>query len=103
MSKKIAMSKRAQRKKFPLLPITLAVGGLLLIIGAFFALRGNTSTSRTNIEVTGAPSLKVDKEQVDLGDVRLGQWVSATFQLTNVGDQTLRFTRPPFIEVREGC
>jgi hypothetical protein len=75
----------------------------LLIAGAFFAFQGFRSSPPANIEVIGAPSLKVDKEQVDLGDVHLGQWVSATFQLTNVGDKTLRFTRQPYIEVLEGC
>lgn len=103
MGKRYSKAQRRQRRRNTFLPFFLAVGGVLLIAGAFFAFRGGRSSPPANIEVAGAPSLKVDKEQVDLGDVRLGQWVSATFQLTNVGDKTLRFTREPYIEVLEGC
>jgi hypothetical protein len=45
----------------------------------------------------------VDKEKVDLGEVKLGKTVEVSFELTNVGDQTLRFSEQPFIEVKEGC
>jgi hypothetical protein len=45
----------------------------------------------------------VDKEQVDLGDVKLNQPVEVTFQITNVGDKTLRFEEQPYIDVVEGC
>jgi hypothetical protein len=47
--------------------------------------------------------LKVDKEKVDLGDVKLGQTVMVSFQLTNLGDKTLKFTKAPYVEVLEGC
>jgi hypothetical protein len=66
-------------------------------------LRGNSSGTKAAIEVNGAPSIKVDKEQVDLGDVKLGKTVEVTFKVTNVGDQTLRFQEQPYIEVVEGC
>ena len=55
------------------------------------------------IEVRGRPSLKVDQEQVDLGEFRLGQTTSVSFLLTNVGDQPLRVTQSPYVEVVEGC
>ena len=55
------------------------------------------------IEVHGAASLKVDKEQVDLGDVQLGQTVKVSFQLTNVGDQPLKLSEKPYVELVEGC
>jgi hypothetical protein len=29
--------------------------------------------------------------------------VEVSFQLTNVGDQALRFSKAPYIEVLEGC
>jgi hypothetical protein len=45
----------------------------------------------------------VDQEKVDLGIVKLGQTVDVKFKLTNVGDQTLRFSKAPYIEVLEGC
>lgn len=103
MGKKYTKVHRGRRKRNSLLPYALAIGGVLLIAGAFLALWRERSSPPANIEVTGAPSLKVDKEQIDLGDVRLGQWVSATFAVTNVGDKPLRFTRQPYIEVIEGC
>ena len=68
---------------------------------AFLALRDKPAPGAT-IEVTGAPSLQVDNEKVDLGDVKLNQTVQVSFQLTNVGDETLRFVKQPYIEVVEG-
>jgi hypothetical protein len=95
-------SKKRQRRNKPWLPIIVAVTGVVLVGLAFWGLRGK-SAGKADIEVTGAPSLKADKEQVDLGDVKLGQTVEVSFQLTNVGDQTLRFSEAPYIEVVEGC
>jgi hypothetical protein len=54
-------------------------------------------------EVTGAPAVQVDKQVVDLGNIRLGKWVNTSFQVTNVGDQPLRLTQKPYVEVKEGC
>jgi hypothetical protein len=78
------------------------LGGVLLVLLAFFALREKPSPKAT-IEVTGAPSLKVDQEMIDLGDMKFNQPARVSFQLTNIGDQTLRFTKDPYIEVVEGC
>jgi hypothetical protein len=79
----------------------LAGGVLVLGLTAWLAWPRSAPTSP--IEVRGTPKLKVDAETVDLGPVKLGQWVSASFTLTNVGDQPLRFAGDPFIEVVEGC
>ena len=77
---------------------------MFLIGAAFLILRGNQNPQTlAAIEVQGTPSLKVDKEQVDLGDVTLGQTVKVSFHLTNVGDQPLRFSEQPYVEVVEGC
>jgi len=82
----------------------LALGGVFLMGAAFLLLRGNqNSQPLANIETHDTPSLKVDKEQVDLGKVALGQTVQVSFQVTNVGDQPLRFSAQPFVEVVEGC
>ena len=93
---------KRSKQKSNWLPSLVIAGGILLIGVAFFALRQKPATG-AGIEVTGAPSLKVDKEKVDLGDVKLNQVVEVSFQLTNVGDQSLRFTEEPYIEVVEGC
>ena len=91
---------KKQQAPWPL--ITLIVGGLLLIIGAVFAF-SQSIKPKAAIEVTGAPRLRADKEEVNLGDVKLGQTVKVTFDLTNVGDQPLRFSEAPTVEVKEGC
>ena len=76
-------------------------GAAILLIAAFFAFQ-KKPTSFTP-EVTGSPSLKADKEKVDLGDVKLGQTVEVSFEIINVGDQPLIFSKAPYIEVKEGC
>lgn len=84
-------------------PLSILIGGVvLLLIGAviFIARRPGPSVA---IEVTGAPSLKVDQASIDLGDIKLGKTVMASFALSNVGDQPLQLTRTPYIEVIEGC
>jgi len=93
---------RHKRKK-PLWPIILLLaGGVLLVIGAVSVLN-KPSQPKAAIEVSGTPSLKVDQEKVDLGNVKLGQTVEVKFKIMNVGDQTLRFSKTPFVEVVEGC
>ena len=77
-------------------------GGLLLIFGAL-SLLGGSKGPKAAIEVTGRPSLKVDRETIDLGEIPLGTPVKTAFVLTNVGDQPLRVTEAPYIEVVEGC
>lgn len=98
-------SKRTKRKrqKNRWVPILFALGGLVLLVLAAVILRGGDSGAKAIIEVKGAPAVKVDKEQVDLGEVKLGQTVRVSFKVTNVGDQTLRFNEQPYIEVVEGC
>jgi cell division septal protein FtsQ len=99
-SRKYSKKKRKQNRSW--LPILAVAVGVALIGMAFFSLRQN-SKPKAQIEVNGSPSLKVDKDQVDLGNVKLGQTVQVSFQLTNVGDQTLRFNKQPYVEVVEGC
>lgn len=89
-------------------PLVWILGGLILLAGTFFVVWRSgqppiTQSPPVDIEVSGAPSLKVDQEKVDLGDVPLDKTVTVTFQLSNTGDETLRFTQQPFIEVKEGC
>jgi hypothetical protein len=95
-------SKKRQRQNQRWLPVLLALGGVLLLSLAFLALSKDPA-SKAAIEVTGAPSLRVDQEIVDLGDMKFNQPAQVSFQITNVGDQTLRFTKDPYIEVVEGC
>jgi hypothetical protein len=95
-----AAQRRRQRPLWPLL--ALIGGGALLLVGSLAAF-GRPSLLNPAVEVTGTPSLKVDVELIDFGPVAYNQYVEATFQLTNVGNKTLRFTRQPWIEAKEGC
>lgn len=89
------------RKRGMLRPLVVVAAGLLLVLAAFLTLR--RPSSGVAIEAQGAPRLKADRQEINLGDVRLGTTVEAAFELSNVGDQPLRFSEPPYIEVREGC
>ncbi len=93
---------RHHHKKQPWPMLLLLGGALLLIVGAVFAFR-KPPAPKAAVEVSGSPSLKVDKQSVNLGDVRLGQTVDVKFTLMNVGDQVLRFSKAPYIQVLEGC
>jgi ABC-type transporter Mla subunit MlaD len=100
---KYKSKKRKKKASFQdILPISLllALGGMILVAVALFALwkAGQPANPQVPIEVSGAPSLKVDQDKVDLGDVPLGKTVTVSFQLANVGDQPLRS-----VEVVEGC
>jgi hypothetical protein len=77
----------------------------LVLAGVLWAaLTGRLSGgNQVPVEVTGAPRLKLDRQQVDLGDVRLGETVEVSFQLANAGDQTLWLTEAPYVQVVEGC
>jgi hypothetical protein len=101
--KKTYSSKRGKpQRKSSKLPLFLTIGGVLaLLITAFFAFQKKATPYIS--EVTGGPSLKVDKEKVDLGDLKLGSPVKVSFEITNVGDKPLRFEESPYVEVREGC
>ena len=86
------------------LPIWLIIGGLglIFILAAVFLF--GTGKDKAGIEVTGAPKIQVDQQVYDYGTVKLGGVpIRTVVQVTNVGDQTLRFSEPPYIEVLEGC
>ena len=96
--------KRRRRSAQPK-PIWIVLGGLLLI-GAAIGLALGASRKpavRATPEVAGAPRLKASPEKVDLGSLKLGQQVQVDVQLTNTGDQQLRITEAPWVEVVEGC
>lgn len=95
-------TRRYGKKKQSWPVILFFAGSLLLVASILFALK-KPPAPKAEIEVNGAPSLKVDQEKVDLGYIKLGRTVEVKFKLTNVGDQTLRFEKTPYIEVVEGC
>src|SRR3990172_6310584 len=93
---------RTRSRISPMVGVGLLAGSLLVLAAALL-LFGDRSPGRVAIEVSGQPRLQVDREVVDLGEVRLGQTVEVAFILANVGDQPLRVTEAPYAEVVEGC
>ncbi len=92
MSKK--HKRRKQRNTFPW-PLVV-FGGILLIVAAFFfANQGGAGG--------GTPSIAVDQQKIDYGDVKFGVNKTFAIKVTNTGDGTLRFKEEPYIEVLEGC
>ena len=92
MSKKHKRQK--QRKSFPW--SLVAIGGVLLLIAAFFIANQGGSDG-------GAPTIAVDQQKIDYGDVKFGVEKTFAVKVTNTGDGTLRFKEEPYIEVLEGC
>jgi hypothetical protein len=87
-------------RRFRFIPFTLVAILLSALLGACAAPAPAASYTPS---VRGAPSLQVDRELIDLGDQAVKTPVLAAFTLTNVGDQPLKFTAAPYIEVAAGC
>ena len=92
MSKKHKRQK--QKQKFPW--IFLALGGVFVALAVFlFARQGGDGG--------GTPSIAVDQQKIDYGDVKFGVNKTFAIKVTNTGDGTLRFKEEPYIEILEGC
>lgn len=92
MSKKY--KKQRQKQKSPW--ILLALGGVLVALAVFlFARQGGDGG--------GTPSIAVDQQLIDYGDVKFNTNLTFAIKVTNTGDGTLRFKEEPYIEVLEGC
>lgn len=92
MSKKNKKYTRQKKQKFPWL--LLALGGILVAAAAFlFARQGEG----------GTPSITVDQQKIDYGDVKFNVEKTFSIKVTNTGDGTLRFKEEPYIQVLEGC
>ena len=91
------MSKKHRRQKqikgFPWGLVLF--GGILLTVAAFFF--ANQSGGG------GTPSIAVDQQIIDYGDVKFDTPKTFAIKITNTGDGTLRFTQLPYIEILEGC
>ncbi|HRK90998.1 MAG TPA: hypothetical protein PK152_17870 [Anaerolineales bacterium] len=91
MSKKHKRQK--QKQKFPWL--FLALGGVFIALAVFLFARDGDGG--------GTPSIAVDQQQIDYGDVKFGVEKTFAIKVTNTGDGTLRFKEDPYVEVVEGC
>ena len=85
---------RKQKKNTPW-PL-VAIGGVLLIIAAFFFVNQGGDNG-------GTPSIAVDQQKIDYGDVKFNVEKTFAIKITNTGNGTLRFKEEPFIEVLKGC
>ncbi len=91
MSKK--QKRQKQKQRFPWL--FLALGGVFIALAIFlFANQGDSG---------GTPSIAVDQQVIDFGDVKFNVPKTFTIKVTNTGDATLRFRVKPYIQVLEGC
>jgi hypothetical protein len=87
-----------------LMPVLLIAGGILLVAVAYFVIRANNQPRSDFVpQVTGSPAISVEPAQIDMGDVTLGTQVRADFVVKNLGDQPLKFSKAPYIEIVEGC
>jgi hypothetical protein len=76
----------------------------LLVASAVFVFVQNASRINPElIEVQGRPAVKVDQELIDYGYKKWNTNLDFEIKVTNVGDQTLRFSEKPYVEVLEGC
>ena len=96
MSKKQNRYKtKKQKKSFPW--VLLVLSGAFIVVAAFlFARQSGGDGDRT-------PSIAVDQQQIDYGDVKFGVNKTFAITVTNTGDGTLRFKEKPYIQVLEGC
>lgn len=95
--------KNKRHQKRPFLSLILILFGTVMLIFLVVNLVNAKNKPYSSPLVTGKPNLRVDKNMVDLGNVKLGEWVTVTFKLTNVGDQALDITDKPYVEVIKGC
>ncbi len=100
-------SRGNRRKRSRVVPIWafLLLGGVFLVGAALLWPRVDSKVNSPTVpvEARGKPSLKVDQEKLDFGDVKLDKAITATFKISNAGDKPLQFTRKPYIEVAAGC
>ena len=86
--------KQAASPVFWLVSGGVALIGIVLVIVLFMSGEGSGG---------GTPSLTVDQEIIQYGDVKFNVPLTFEIKVTNNGDGTLRFVEEPYIEVREGC
>ena len=92
MSKK-KFKKQRQQTSFPW--VLVLFGGFLLLAAGFVLFTRNDGG--------GTPSIAVDQQKIDYGDVKFNTPKTFAVKVTNTGSGALRFQGAPYIEVLEGC
>jgi hypothetical protein len=81
--------------------ITGVAVGIFLLISIFWA--GNTIPSDFVPQVEDAPGIAVVSEPViEHGDLLVNGFITSSFEIQNVGDETL-VVLTPWVQVHEGC
>ena len=104
-SSKALFEQRRQKKNRQRIITILVLGGVLIITTGS-ALGITAWKNRANpdlVTVIGKPSIEVDQELIDFGDVKFDTPKTFALSLTNVGDEPLVISETPYVEVREGC
>ena len=106
MSRTRIKRKNEPAPKSPWPFVVMAVGAVLIVVVGFLAWRGGASGAKSAgaaPQVTGGPTLSVDRDSIDFGKLPLDIPVKAEFKLKNVGDQPLAIRGEPRVELVKGC
>lgn len=102
MSKKLR-KQRQQKKNRQKLVWTIGAGALVILSVLFPLVKNANRINPELVEVEGRPAIKVDQEMIDYGYKKWNTNLTFDIKVTNIGDQTLRFSETPYVEVLEGC
>ena len=94
---------RGQRRRARSVLGTVATIALVLVILVLLVLFHDPLEEPAFLDEPGAPSLQVEPEMLDFGDVPVARWVTAEFVLTNKGDGRLRLEQTPWVKAVAGC
>lgn len=95
--------RRKQKKKKKVMGWSIGLGVLILAIAVFTTVQRKSRINPELIEVYGQPAIRVDQEKIDFGYKTWNTNLTFAISVTNVGDQPLRFSETPYVEVLEGC
>lgn len=99
-------NKKSTRPSSPYLPFVVIgiVIAAITLAAVVWIVNGALDAGSSGSTAAGTtPQLVVDQDTIDLGDVKLGRTVQATFNLKNGGGKSLKIAEKPIVEVVEGC
>lgn len=97
-AKSSAAAARRPKWLFPAAVVALVV----VVVGIVAVVTANQPEPYVP-EVVDRPAVRVSQDRFDYGTVHYSQVVNTSFQVKNVGDETLYVLGEPQVEVVEGC